>query len=211
MTRLYPERIDRYMRELLPERPEVFLRMEAEAERRDIPIVGPAVGSLLLTLASCVGARRVFELGSAIGYSTAWFASAVGPQGSVIYTDGDRAKANEARKFLEELGLSSRVDLRVGDAVSELVRSDGVFDVIFCDIDKEGYPAALEAAAPRVRPGGLLIADNTLWSGRVADASAVDSATEAIRRFNALLFARRDFATSIVPLRDGVTIAWKRP
>jgi predicted O-methyltransferase YrrM len=210
MTRLYPEELDRYMRALLPERPEVFLRMEEEAQRRHIPIVGPSVGALLLVLAHAVGARRVFELGSAIGYSTAWFATAVGARGRVVYTDNDARKADEARRYLEQLGLADRVDIRVGDAVSELVEDVGIFDVIFCDIDKEGYPAALEAAVPRLRPGGLLIADNTLWSGRVADPAAADGATEGIRRFNDAIFARPDVDAAIVPLRDGVTIAWKR-
>ena len=95
-------------------------------------------------------------------------------------------------------------------AVGLLKATPGEFDVVFIDIDKDGYPEALEAAAPRVRPGGYLLADNVLWSGRVVDASVTDKATEGIREFNRRLFARGDFTSVIVPLRDGVAIARKQ-
>jgi caffeoyl-CoA O-methyltransferase len=201
--------LDRYIKELLPPRDPVIAEMERQAAERDVPIVGPAVGTLLATLAQSIGARRVFELGSAIGYSTAFFARAVGPEGKVFYTDGSPENASEARGYLSRLGLVDRVEILTGDAVSHLEATPGLFDVIFVDIDKDGYPQALEAAAPRVRPGGLLLADNVLWSGRVIDGSVRDAATEGIRAFNRALFARPDFVGVIVPLRDGVAIARK--
>jgi caffeoyl-CoA O-methyltransferase len=183
MTPLYAAALDRYMHELLPVRDVVRAEMEREAAERDIPIVGPAVAALLEILAVSIGAKRVFELGSAIGYSTVAFARAVGPEGKVFYTDGDEKNAREAAGYLTRLGLM--------------------------DIDKDGYPRALETAAPRVRPGGYLLADNTLWSGRVVDRDVRDTATEGIREFNRRLFARTDFRAVIVPLRDGVAIARK--
>ena len=198
------------MRELLPARPAVIAEMEEQARMRDIPIVGPAVGTLLSVLAQSIAARRVFELGSAIGYSTAFFAEAVGPEGRVFYTDGGEKNAAEARGYLQRLGLLDRVEMRVGEAVGLLKATPGEFDVVFIDIDKDGYPEALEAAAPRVRPGGYLLADNVLWSGKVVDASIGDAATLGIREFNRRLFARDDFSSVIVPLRDGVAIARKR-
>lgn len=201
--------IEDYIRELLPARDPVLAEMEQEARRREIPIVGPAVGTLLSLLASAIGARRVFELGSAIGYSTLFFARAVGPGGQVFYTDGSAENAREARRYLEQAGIADRVTLHVGDAVASLRATAGEFDVIFIDIDKEGYPAALEAAAPRLRRGGYLLADNVLWSGRVAAAEVRDPATEGIREFNRKLFERTDFRSVIVPLRDGVAIALK--
>jgi len=210
MKDLIAPELDQYIRGLLPPRHPVVAEMEEQARQRDIPIVGPAVATLLATLARSIGARRVFELGSAIGYSTAFFAEAVGPEGRVFYTDGGQANAREAGGYLERLGLSSRVEIRVGEAVGLLQATPGEFDVVFIDIDKDGYPAALEAAAPRVRPGGYLLADNVLWSGKVVDASTRDAATEGIREFNRRLFARSDFASVIVPLRDGVAIARKR-
>jgi len=202
--------LDRYILELLPDRHPVIAEMEEEARARDVPIVGPAVGTLLSLLARSIGARRVFELGSAIGYSTAFFAEAVGEEGRVFYTDGGEENARKAGRYLDRLGLSGRVEIRVGEAVSILKATPGDFDVVFIDIDKDGYPAALEAAAPRVRPGGYLLADNVLWSGRVVDAGSRDAATEGIREFNRRLFDRRDFEAVIVPLRDGVAIARRR-
>jgi caffeoyl-CoA O-methyltransferase len=209
VTPLVSPELDRYIRELLPARRPVVAEMEGEARSRDIPIVGPAVATLLALLAESIGARRVFELGSAIGYSTAFFADAVGPKGRVFYTDGSAKNAEKARGYLRRLELLDRVEMQVGEAVGLLEASPGDFDVVFIDIDKDGYPAALEAAAPRVRPGGYLLADNVLWSGRVVDASVRDAATEGIREFNRRLFARKDFSSVIVPLRDGVAVARK--
>lgn len=209
MTPLYAATLDRYMHELLPVRDGVRAEMEREAAQRDIPIVGPAVAALLEILAVSIGAKRVFELGSAIGYSTVAFARAVGPEGKVFYTDGDEKNAREAAGYLTRLGLMDRVEMKIGEAVASLEATPGQFDVVFLDIDKDGYPQALEAAAPRVRPGGYLLADNTLWSGRVVDRDVRDTATEGIREFNRRLFARTDFRAVIVPLRDGVAIARK--
>lgn len=209
MTPLVSPEIDQYIRSLLPPRDPVIAEMEAQAAKRDIPIVGPAVGTLLATLAQAIGARRVFEMGSAIGYSTAFFARAVGPEGRVFYTDGSADNAKEASGYLSRMGLLDRVEVQTGDAVSLFAKTPGVFDVIFIDIDKDGYPQALEAAAPRVRPGGLILADNVLWSGKVVDAAVRDAMTEGIRVFNKALFARKDFTSVIVPLRDGVAIARK--
>ena len=201
--------LDRYVLDLIPDRDPVILEMEAVARERDVPIVGPAVATLLAMLAESIGARRVCELGSAIGYSTAFFAKAVGPGGKVVYTDGSEKNAREASGYLERLCLRDRVDVKVGEAVELLESTTDEFDVVFLDIDKDGYPQALEAAAPRVRRGGFLLADNVLWSGKVVDPAQVDRATEGIREFNRRLFARRDFRSVIVPLRDGVAIARK--
>lgn len=209
MRDLVAPELDRYIKDLLPPRDPVIAEMEKQAGERNVPIVGPAVATLLATLARSIGARRVFELGSAIGYSTAFFAQAVGPEGKVFYTDGSAKNASEAKGYLARLGLLDRVEVLTGDAVTHLAATPGLFDVIFIDIDKDGYPQALEAAAPRVRPGGFLLADNVLWSGKVVDPGVADAATEGIRAFNRALFARSDFVSVIVPLRDGVAIARK--
>jgi len=209
MVPLVSPDLDRYIRELLPPRDAILGDMEREAEERNIPIVGPAVATLLATLAQSIGARRVFEMGSAIGYSTAFFARAVGPEGNVYYTDGSPDNAREAHGHLSRMGLLDRVEILTGEAVSLLDATSGLFDVIFIDIDKDGYPRALEAAASRVRQGGFLLADNVLWSGRVVDEGVRDAATEGILAFNRALFARSDFTSVIVPLRDGVAIARK--
>ena len=181
--------------------------MEAYAAENRVPIVGPAVGALLEILTRSIGADRVFEMGSAIGYSTAYFARAVGRGGQVFYTDGDPANAERARGYLRRMDLADRVTLRVGDAVGSLDATTGYFDVIFIDVDKDGYPRALQAAAPRIRRGGFLLADNTLWSGKVVDPAVKDADTEGIRQFNQRLFALQEFRSVVVPLRDGVAIA----
>lgn len=207
MTPLISAELDQYIRDLLPAREPVLAEMEALAAEKDIPIVGPAVGTLLEILTRSIAAERVFEMGSAIGYSTAFFARAVGRGGQVFYTDGSPENARQARAYLGRMDLADRVTIKVGDAIASLEETRGYFDLIFIDVDKDGYPAALKAAAPRVRRGGYLVADNVLWSGRVVDSGVRDAATEGIRHFNRILFSLQEFRSVIVPLRDGVAIA----
>ena len=207
MTPLVAADLDAYILDLIPDRDPVLAEMEAYAAKNNVPIVGPAVATLLEILARSIGASRVFEMGSAIGYSTAFFARAVGRGGQVVYTDGNPANAGRASGYLERMELLDRVAIKVGDAVGSLDATTGYFDVIFIDVDKDGYPAALKAAAPRVRRGGYLVADNVLWSGKVTDEGVRDAATEGIRHFNRTLFSLQEFRSVIVPLRDGVAIA----
>jgi len=202
--------VEQYLYSILPPRDEVLTQIEAEAIKRDIPIVGPAVGRLLYQLAIISGAKTVFELGSAVGYSTIWWARAVGDGGRVIYTDGDRKKADEARGYFERACVANRITVRVGDALELLSEQKQEFDVIFCDIDKEDYPRAFRLAVPRLRKGGLLVADNVLWSGRVAEESPSEATTKAILEFNRLLYSSPDLFPVILPIRDGVAVAVKR-
>lgn len=200
--------LDDYLLSLLPPRDPVLARMEEEAERRRIPIVGPAVGRLLALLAGLAGARRVFELGSAIGYSTIWLARAVGEEGRVWGTDSSEANAAEARRNLEEAGVADRVTLLVGDALASLEATPGEFDLVFSDADKEGYPEVLRRVFPRLKPGGLLVTDNVLRRGRLRLPACEDDAeTAAIREFNRLSYASPDLETTILPLGDGISVA----
>src|SRR5216117_2915027 len=128
--------LDRYILDLVPARDPVLAEMEAYAAENDVPIVGPAVATLLEILARSIGASRVFEMGSAIGYSTAFFARAVGRGGQVVYTDGSPDNAERARGYLERLDVADRVVIRVGEAVASLEATTGYFDVIFIDVDK---------------------------------------------------------------------------
>ena len=204
------EPVEKYLYSVLPPRDEVLSTMEAEAAKRDIPIVGPAVGRVLHQLALISGASTVFELGSAIGYSTIWWARAVGEGGHVIYTDGDRKNADEARGYFERAGVADRVAIKVGDALELLSEEKQFFDIIFCDIDKEDYPRALRLALSRLRKGGLLVADNVLWSGRVAEENPAEASTKAILEFNRLLYSSPDLFPTILPIRDGVAVAVKK-
>ncbi len=208
--------VEKYMMAMLPPRDSVLAEMEEQAATRHIPIVGPAVGRLLYQMGVASGAKAVFEMGSAIGYSTIWWARAVGEGGRVVYTDGDRRNADEARRYFERAGIAERIDVKVGDALEILSeQKPATYDVIFNDVDKEDYPRVLTLAAPRLRKGGLFITDNTLWRGRVAKAAAAedtlepDAQTRAIMQFNRALYESRDFFTTILPIRDGVTVALK--
>ncbi len=199
------------MRSLLSRYDEpVLLEMEAEGKERGFPIIGRLVGVTVELLARSVGAKRVFELGSGFGYSAYWFARAVGPSGEVHGTDGDPANEPKALDYLSRAGLAEPIRWHVGDAVTHLGAAPGEFDVVYNDIDKDGYPAAWMAARERIRVGGLYVCDNVLWSGRVAVQDRDDPRpvyTQAILEHNRMIAEDDRFISSIVPTRDGVFVA----
>ncbi|MBV9609984.1 MAG: O-methyltransferase [Acidobacteria bacterium] len=202
--------VEQYIYDLLPPRDEVLAEMEAEAAARDVPIVGPAVGRLFYLLARIAGVKTVFEMGSAIGYSTVWWARGVGDGGRVTYTDGDPKNVQKARGYLQRAGVADRVTFRTGDALEILSeQKPGSLDVIFNDVDKVDYPRVFRLAVPRLRSGGLFVTDNVLWSGKVTRQNPPDPETKAILEFNRLLYGSKDLFPSILPLRDGVAIALK--
>jgi predicted O-methyltransferase YrrM len=163
----------------------------------------------LQQLALTINARTVFELGSAIGYSTIWWAQAVGESGRVIYTDGDSKNAERARGYFKRAGVEQRIAMHTGDALEYLSEQKQEFDIIFCDVDKEDYPRVLHLVAPRLRKGGLFITDNVLWSGRIAEKNP-DRTTKAILDFNRKLYDAKEFYTTILPIRDGLAVALKK-
>ncbi|MFB3738583.1 MAG: O-methyltransferase [Candidatus Velamenicoccus archaeovorus] len=200
-------RVEAYLGERLHRHDEpVLLEMEAEAAERGFPIIGRLCGVWLELLARSIGARRVFELGSGYGYSAFWFARAVGPQGEVHGTDADPANEARARDYLGRAGVGDRVRWHVGDALERFADVEGTFDVVFCDIDKRGYPDAWRAACERIRVGGLYLCDNTIayGGGSVFDEG---EGSEAIRRHNRLIAEDERFLSTIVPTREGVLVA----
>ncbi len=201
--------VEEYLHAILPTRPPVLAKMERQAKVRDIPIVGPAVARVLYQYAKLIGAKTVFEMGSAIGYSTIWWALAVGESGSVIYTDGDEKNAREAEGYFREAGVLDRIEIKVGDALDLLSKNEEKFDILFNDVDKRDYPRVFDMAAPRVRQGGLFITDNVLWSGRVAEPDPKEESTRAILKFNQQLKESKEWFTTVLPLRDGVAVATK--
>ncbi len=188
----------------------VLAAMEALAERRRFPIVGRHTGSLLGLLAKCLGARRVMELGSGYGYSALWFARAMPEDGKVICTDLSADNRDLALGYFKTAGMESRVEFKVGNGLALAREQAPGFDIVFCDIDKEEYPSAVDVAVPLLRPGGLFITDNTLWRGKVAEEGPGDTITEAVRAFNHLVFSRPDLESIIFPIRDGVTVCRKK-
>lgn len=201
--------VEDYFYALLPPRDEVVTEMEAEAAKDDVPIVGPAVARVLYQLAIISRAKSVFELGSAIGYSTIWWARAVGENGRVIYTDGDPKKAEKARRYFERAGVAKQITVRVGDALEILSEEKEPYDIIFNDVDKEDYPRVARLALPRLKSGGLFITDNVLWSGKVSRPNP-DAQTKAILEFNKLIYDSKELFTTILPIRDGVSVCVKK-
>jgi predicted O-methyltransferase YrrM len=200
--------VERYLYGLLPPRDAVLAEMERRAAREDIPIIGPAVGRLLALLAQLSGARRIFEMGSAIGYSTIWLARAAGRGAEIFYTDGNPENARQAARYFRRAGVAGRIRIRVGNALEWLDKTPGKFDLIFNDVNKAEYPDVFRRAVPRLRRGGLLVADNTLWFGRAAR-QAHDADTRGIQEFNRLVYASKKLYPVLVPLRDGVAVCRK--
>ena len=202
--------IESYLVNLQRTRDPLLMEMEAYAAAAKFPIIGPLVGRLCQQVAQSIGARDVFEMGSGFGYSTWWFAHAVGSGGRVVHTDGDAKRSGEARQWLERAGLGPRVHYEVGDALEVIKKYPGPFDIVFIDVDKHAYPAALELARSRVRVGGYVICDNVLWSRKVTlPPSKQDADTRGVVRYNKDAFGAADLLTTIVPLRDGVALSLK--
>lgn len=198
--------VEAYMDGLLPQRDPVLIEIETLAANRGIPIVGPAVGRVLFLLARVINARRVFEMGSAVGYSTIWLARGVGENGVVYYTDTEQENARQAASYFKKAGVDNQVRLLIGDSINLIDTVEEDFDLIFNDVDKEQYPEAFVKAYPRLRRGGLLVSDNVLWYGRVAEENR-GTATEAVREFNRLIYSKEDLFTTILPIRDGISIS----
>jgi len=202
--------VEDYLYGLLPERSSVLAEMEEYAAERDVPIIGPAVARLLALLVQTYGAKRIFEMGSAIGYSTIWLAEAAGPKAQVFYVDGDAKNAERAREYFRRAGVAKRIRIQVGNALELVKKAPGKFDLIFNDVDKHQYPDALKAALPKLKRGGLFITDNTLWSGRAArPALSSDTDTLGVQEFNRLTYASKELYSVLLPIRDGVTLSRK--
>lgn len=212
MADLVSEPVRGYLDELVPARPPEMERMEAYAREHRFPIIGPAAGQLCYQVARMIGARRVFELGSGYGYSTAWFARAVQENGGgvVHHVVWDDELSGRARGHLGALGLGDVVRYHVGEAVQALRESEGGFDLVFNDIDKSGYPESLPVIEEKLRPGGVLIIDNMLWSGRVFDPEDRSPDTEGVREFTRRITSSPGWITTLVPIRDGLIVAYRR-
>jgi len=200
--------VEEYLADLFPPPDAVLKEMGALGLAREFPIVGPLVGGILEILARSSGALNVLELGSGFGYSAYWFARGLAGPGKIVLTDRSRSNLDEARAFLARGGFPHTFEFDEGDAIARLRRTDGQWDVIFCDIDKQAYPDVVDPAFERLRPGGLLIFDNALRSGRVLpEAGPGDPAIEAVRTLNRRLASHPGLRSTILPVRDGVAVA----
>ena len=207
MNIVTPE-INQYLDSLLPQRHPKLAEMEELARERDFPIVGPQVGRILYQYIKLTGAKRIFELGSGFGYSAFWFALALPDDGKITCTEASQNNVDLAEDYLKIAGLLPKVELKTGDAIKFFEQAEGEFDIIFNDVDKEEYPRIIDLAADKLKTGGLLISDNTLFHGRVVSENP-DVATKGILEYNEMAFIPELWMTTILPVRDGLAVSIK--
>jgi caffeoyl-CoA O-methyltransferase len=212
MSEINYQSVQEYIANLVPPREPELQKMEEYAEKNKFPIIGPACGYYCYQLARMLSAKSVFELGSGYGYSTAWFARAVRENGGgvVHHTVWDNGLSKSAREHLSAMGLADLVQFHNAEAVETLRQTAGPFDIIFNDIDKEGYPNSLPVTKEKLRHGGLLIIDNMIWHGQTLDPNDHEESTEAIRRFTRDITSDLDWIVSLIPARDGMIVAYKK-
>ena len=201
--------IHEYLEKLRPPSDAVLCAMEALAQKRDFPCLGAQCARILYGLVKISGAKRVFELGSGFGYTMYWMAKAMDDGGMVIGTDNSAQNVEDAIRFFRRGNLADKTDIRLGDAVELFKAEPGPFDMVFCDIDKERYPDALELARQRLRSGGIFAADNILWDGRVLSPDEGDAETEGILEFTRRIYNDPAFFSVVLPIRDGISISIK--
>jgi predicted O-methyltransferase YrrM len=209
------EAIERYLASLNRSSDALLDTIAEEGRKDELPLIDAEVGALLHVLARAVGARRILEIGTAIGYSGIWLARALEPDGALLTIECDAGRAEAARRNFDRAGLADRANVMVGDAARMVHKVAGPFDLIFNDGDKAQYEPLLDRLVTLLRPGGLLVTDNVLWSGRVvpgfdSDAPERPVDTEAIAWYNQRLARDDRLITSVLPLRDGVAISVKR-
>jgi caffeoyl-CoA O-methyltransferase len=207
-----PQQVRDYLDQLVPPRPAEMQKMEEYAREVKFPIIGPASGQMCYMLARMIGAKRIFELGSGYGYSTAWFAKAVQENGGgeVHHVVWSEELSQMAKGHLNALGFDGIIKYRMSEAVQALKETDGPFDIIFNDIDKAGYPASLPVIAEKLRPGGVLIIDNMLWHGAIFDEADQSPDTQGVKEFTRLITTDPGWAASLIPIRDGLIVAFKK-
>ena len=214
MGQIVPDAVERYLGSL-NQLPDALLRELAETGNAEhLPLVDPEVGALLRVLATAVGARRILEVGTAIGYSGIWLAGALPPDGMLLTMEMSEERARVARDNFRRAGLADRVSVIVGDAQRKLAKVSGPFDLIFQDGDKLLYEPMLDRLVELLRPGGMLVTDNVLWNGEVVPGFVPTPArdpkeTQAIAAYNERLHAHPALITALVPMRDGVSISVK--
>ena len=213
---IVPDAIERYLAGLNRSGSEVLDDIARGNAQRGLPLIDAEVGALLRMLATAIDALRILEIGTAIGYSGIWLASALPPGGMLITMEKSEERAREARDNFARAGVADRVSVLVGDAQLKLAKVAGPFDLIFQDGDKRLYTPMLDRLVALLRPRGLLVTDNVLWDGEVAPGFTAAPQrpaedTDAIAEYNRRLAAHPQLLTSTVALRDGVAISVKKP
>jgi caffeoyl-CoA O-methyltransferase len=211
---LLPPEIADYIAERTPPPDDVLTRLQArtkELGRVAGMQIGADQGALLTLLTRLVGARRAVEVGTFTGFSSICIARGLAPGGTLLCCDVSETYTAIAKEAWAEAGLTDVIELRIAPALETLraLPPDPVVDLVFIDADKGGYASYFDELVPRVRPNGLLLADNTLWSGRVVDDAATDDDTTAIKAFNDKVAADDRVESYLLPIGDGVTLIRK--
>ncbi len=204
------DRVDEYIASLFARDDDVLAALREAADREGLPpiSISAVTGRLLQILLSAVRAERVLEVGTLGGYSAIWMARGLPASGRLVTIEVDERHAEFARRYFARAGLDDRIELRIGRALDVLPAFDGEqFDAIFLDADKEPLPTYFDWAVRLLRPGGLLIADNALWGGRVLDPETADEGTKGVREFNRRMANDERVRGTIVPVGDGLAVA----
>lgn len=200
--------VENYLKELAPVPHPVLEEMEKLGNERNFPIVGPLVGRFLVSLIQFGHVHTVLECGSGYGYSALWMATALSENAKITCIEYDAKNIELGKDFFQKADLSHKVSFVQGNALEIVPALTQTYDLIINDVDKKQYPLLLPHLVSRLRVGGMLITDNVLWKGKVADSTA-DDTTKAIQTFNKMLIEDKGLWTSIIPLRDGLSLSIK--
>jgi len=206
---LIDAKIEEYITEKTINSSEILDEMHDYALENEVPIVGPLAGHFLFIVALMSRAKKIFELGSGFGYSSYWFAKALGTDGRLLCTDYSKKNREKARYFFKKAGIEDLIEFHTGDSLNILRKTDDRFDIIFNDVDKEFYPDVIDLSYDKLSKGGLLITDNVIWSGKVLQEDDSPS-TRGVKTFNELICSDPRFITDFVTIRDGISISYKR-
>jgi len=213
MGAIVPDAVERYLAGLNRGGDPLLAEIAQAGVERDLPLVDAEVGALLRVLATAIGARKILEIGTAVGYSGIWLAGALPADGMLMTMEMDARRAKEAQGNFDRAGLTNRVSVMLGDAQRLIAKVAGPFDLIFQDGDKKMYTPLLDRLVSLLRPGGLLVTDNVLWDGKVVPgfvtSAADDKDTRAIAEYNERVATHPALLTTVIPLRDGVSISVK--
>ncbi len=205
---IFPEAVAGYLGDLaLKNEDPLLAEMHAYGAEHEFPLIGPEVGRFLAQLVHLMGAKRIFELGSGFGYSALWFARALPEGGEIVITDGDPENIKKAKDFLGRAGLADKVTFLSGYGQDLLQATPGLFDIVFCDVDKDQYPEVYPLLRNHLRVGGAFVIDNLIWGGRVADPENREATTLGVRAFTERMWESPEFLSSLLPIRDGVGLS----
>lgn len=204
---------EEYLEGLLPKRDLLLQEMERFADEHGIPIADPEVATFLEMTVRAILAKRVLEVGTAIGYADIFMARAISPQGRVVTIDTNAEMIAKAKAYVKRAGLEDQVEFHKGPALTVIPTLEGPFDLVYLDAVKEEYRDYLDLALPLMRTGGIVVCDNVLWRGQVASGRLVTEqyrrSTEALRGFNDYLVHHPQFLAQILPVGDGLAYGVK--